>query len=231
MVEGSADLESVPDSAQSTVRREAHLATYSRQHIYEVLDAAFLAHVGIIAADGRPVVIPTLFGRQGDELFLHGSVASRLMRNLADGVDCSVEVTLVDGLVLARSAFLHSMNYRSVVIFGRAHRVEAAEQLEALKVISDHLLPGRWEESRQPSEVELRQTTVLSLRIDQASAKIRTGGPTEEEPEDITLPIWAGELPLQTKWAAAIPAENLLASVTESAAVRAALHRDGLGEV
>ena len=216
---------SPPDSAASTVRREAHLATYSRDSIYQVLDAGYLAHVGIIAADGRPTVIPTLFGREGEVLYLHGSVASRLVRTLADGLDCCVEVTLVDGLVLARSAFLHSMNYRSVVIFGRARRVEASEQLHALKVISDHLLPGRWEESRQPSETELRQTCVLALSIDEASAKIRTGGPTEEEPEDIALPIWAGELPIDTSWGAPVPASDLAGGIAESAAVQAGLRR------
>ena len=216
---------SPPDSAASTVRREAHLATYSRDSIYQVLDAGYLAHVGIIAADGRPTVIPTLFGRDGEVLYLHGSVASRLVRTLAGGVDCSVEVTLVDGLVLARSAFLHSMNYRSVVIFGRARRVEDSEQLHALKVISDHLLPGRWEESRQPSETELRQTCVLALSMEEASAKIRTGGPTEEEPEDIALPIWAGELPFETTWGSPIPAADLPEGVGESAAVQAGLRR------
>jgi nitroimidazol reductase NimA-like FMN-containing flavoprotein (pyridoxamine 5'-phosphate oxidase superfamily) len=214
-----------PDSAASTVRREAHLATYSRDSIYQVLDEGYLAHVGIIAADGRPTVIPTLFGREGEVLYLHGSVASRLVRTLAEGVDCSVEVTLVDGLVLARSAFLHSMNYRSVVIFGRARRVEATEQVHALKIISDHLLPGRWEETRQPSEAELRQTCVLALSIEEASAKIRTGGPTEEEPEDIALPIWAGELPLETTWGSPIPAADLAEGVGSSAAVQAGLRR------
>ena len=221
----TSDVASVPDSAASTVRREAHLATYSREQINQVLDATHLAHVGIIAADGRPTVIPTLFGREGDVLFLHGSVASRLVRTLADGLDCCVEVTLVDGLVLARSAFLHSMNYRSVVVFGRARTVEASEQLHGLKVISDHLLPGRWEEARQPSETELRQTCVLALSIDEASAKIRTGGPTEEELEDIALPIWAGEVPIHTSWGTPVPASDLPEGIAVSDAVRAALRR------
>lgn len=214
-----------PDSAASTIRREAHLATYSREQIYQVLDAAHLAHIGIVAADGRPTVIPTLFGREGDVLYLHGSVASRLVRTLTDGLDCCAEVTLVDGLVLARSAFLHSMNYRSVVVFGRARKVEASKQLHALQVISDHLLPGRWEESRQPSETELRQTCVLELSIDEASAKIRTGGPTEEEPEDIALPIWAGEVPIYTSWGTPVAATDLAEGIAGSEAVRAGLRR------
>lgn len=217
------DTPTPPNSPASTIRREAHRAAYDRDTVHEILDASTLAHVGLVASDGRPVVIPTLFGRHGDVLYLHGSVASRLVRTLAGGVDCSVEVTLVDGLVLARSAFLHSMNYRSVVVFGRARRVEGDEALLGLRTISDHLLPGRWDEARGPSELELRQTAVLALTIDEASAKVRTGGPSEEEPEDITLDIWAGVLPVDSGFGTPIPADDLAAGIPLSAAVAAAL--------
>ncbi|MHB1139268.1 MAG: pyridoxamine 5'-phosphate oxidase family protein [Microthrixaceae bacterium] len=212
-----------PDSPASTVRREAHRAAYDRETIHSVLDAATLAHVGFVADDGRPVVIPTLFGRDGDVLYLHGSVASRLVRTLATGVPCSVEVTLVDGLVLARSAFLHSMNYRSVVVFGTARRVEGDAALHGLRTISEHLLPGRWDEVRAPHPVELRQTAVLAVAIEEASAKIRTGGPSEEPDEDLALDVWAGELPVRTSWGEPVPAEDLRDGVADSAAVRRAL--------
>lgn len=213
------DVPAVPDSPSSTVRREAHRAAYDRETIHRVLDAASLAHVGLVAADGRPVVIPTLYGRDGDVLYLHGSVASRLVRTLATGVPCSVEVTLVDGLVLARSAFLHSMNYRSVVVLGTARRVEGDEALHGLRTISEHLLPGRWDEVRAPDRVELRQTAVLAVAIEEASAKIRSGGPSEEPDEDLLLDVWAGELPVVTSWGAPVPASDLREDVTPSAAL------------
>jgi nitroimidazol reductase NimA-like FMN-containing flavoprotein (pyridoxamine 5'-phosphate oxidase superfamily) len=205
------------------VRREAHRGVYDRAAIHSILDEGSLAHVGLIAADGRPVVIPTLYGRDGDMLYLHGSVASRLVRTLATGVPCSVEVTLVDGLVLARSAFLHSMNYRSVVVFGTARRVEGDEVLHGLRVISEHLLPGRWDEVRAPDPVELRQTAVLAVAMDEASAKVRVGGPSEEPDEDLVLDVWAGELPLVTRYGAPVSAEDLRDGVAASAAVQRAL--------
>ena len=206
------------------MRREAHRGIYDRETIHAILDEGSLAHVGLIAADGRPVVIPTLYGRDGDVLYLHGSVASRLVRTLATGVPCSVEVTLVDGLVLARSAFLHSMNYRSVVVFGTATRVEGDQLLHGLRVISEHLLPGRWDEVRAPDTIELRQTAVLAVAIEEASAKVRTGGPSEEPDEDLALDVWAGELPVVTRYGAPVPAEDLRDGVADSAAVRRALH-------
>jgi len=221
-MERSADAE--PASVATTVRREAHRGHYDRPTIDSILDAASLAHVGLVAADGRPVVIPTLFGRAGDEVYLHGSVASRMVRTLSEGVDCCVEVTLVDGLVLARSAFLHSMNYRSVVLLGRARRVEGDERLHGLRTISDHLLPGRWDEVRPPSELELRQTAVLALTIDEASAKIREGGPSAEPAEDVALDAWAGVVPHESVWGTPSPADDLRPGVTPSAAV-AALRR------
>lgn len=164
--------------------------------IHAVLDAAFLAHVGF-AVDGQPFVIPTLFGRAGDDkLYLHGSAASRMMRELEKGVRACVTVTLVDGLVLARSAFHHSMNYRSVVAFGMATKiVEPERKSEALQRISEHLIAGRWADVRIPNAQELKATTVLEFQIEEASAKVRTGGP-KDDAEDMDFPVWAGVLPL-----------------------------------
>jgi nitroimidazol reductase NimA-like FMN-containing flavoprotein (pyridoxamine 5'-phosphate oxidase superfamily) len=213
--------DAVPASVATTVRREAQRGHYDRPTIDAILDAASLAHVGLVAADGRPVVIPTLFGRDGDLLYLHGSVASRLVRTLAGGVDCCAEVTLVDGLVLARSAFLHSMNYRSVVVLGRARRVEGDEQLHGLRTISDHLVPGRWDEVRAPTQGELRQTAVLALALDEVSAKVREGGPSAEPAEDVASEAWAGVLPSATSWGAPQPAHDLRPGVAPSAAVEA----------
>ena len=152
-------------------------------------------HVGF-AIDGQPVVIPTGYARAGNKLLIHGSQASRMLRALKGGIDACVTVTLIDGLVLARSAFHHSMNYRSVVIFGRAALVEDREEkLAALYTLSEHMIPGRWKNVREPNETELQQTTVLSLPIDEASAKIRTGPPLDDE-EDYAMNVWAGVLPL-----------------------------------
>lgn len=166
--------------------------------IYGILDSAFLAHVGF-CVNGQPFVIPTNFGRESDTLFIHGSAASRMLRELATGVPACVTVTHVDGLVLARSAFHHSMNYRSVVAFGTARKIEDPERkLHALKVISDHLIQGRWDEVREPNEKEMKQTSVLEFAIEEASAKVRVGGPVDDE-EDYALPVWAGVLPLKLR--------------------------------
>ena len=170
--------------------------SHDRQIVDAILDAAFVAHVGFVV-DGQPFVIPTLFGRAGDKLYLHGSAASRMLRTLEAGVHVCLTVTLVDGLVLARSAFHHSMNYRSVVIFGTARKIDDPEQKnEALRVISEHLIAGRWEQVRPPSSQELKATAVLEVMIEEASAKTRTGGPVDDE-EDYALPVWAGVLPLK----------------------------------
>jgi nitroimidazol reductase NimA-like FMN-containing flavoprotein (pyridoxamine 5'-phosphate oxidase superfamily) len=176
--------------------------------IYEILDKAFLAHVGF-SVEGQPFVIPTLFGREGDKLYLHGSAASRMMRRLETGVPACVTVTLVDGLVLARSAFHHSMNYRSVVAFGTARQLcEAAAKTQALRVISDHVIAGRWSDVRGPAEKELQATRVLEFAIEEASAKVRTGPPADDE-EDYALPMWAGVLPLQLEAKAPVPDSRL----------------------
>lgn len=181
---------------------------YDKKTIYSILDEQFLCHVGFVH-EGYPVVIPTLFGREGNRIFLHGSSASRMVRNLESGLDICVTVTNVHSIVLARSAYHHSMNYGSVVLFGKAYLVdEEVEKLHALKVISDHLLPQRWEDVRAPNELEMKATKVLALEIDEASAKIRTGDPGDEE-EDYALDVWAGLLPLEKKWGKP-KADNLL---------------------
>ena len=160
-----------------------------------ILDAGFLAHVGF-CVDGQPFVIPTLYGRDGKKLYLHGSAASRMLGTLETGIPVCITVTLVDGLVLARSAFHHSMNYRSVVAFGTAHEIdEPTQKTRALRVISEHLIARRWDDVRSPSEKELKATAVLEFSIEEASAKIRTGPPVDDE-EDYNLPVWAGVLPL-----------------------------------
>jgi len=169
---------------------------FDRETVYGILDEGFICHVGF-APEGKPVVIPTGYARADDKLYIHGSQASRMLRTLSDGVDACVTVTLIDGLVLARSAFHHSMNYRSVVIFGRATLVEEREEkLAALLALSEHIVRGRWADVREPTEAELRQTTVLTLPLVEASAKVRTGPPLDDE-EDYALPIWAGVLPLR----------------------------------
>jgi nitroimidazol reductase NimA-like FMN-containing flavoprotein (pyridoxamine 5'-phosphate oxidase superfamily) len=187
-----------PRSDASQVRRLPQRAAYDEASIHAVLDASLIGHVGIVAGD-RPVVIPMLYGRDGSTVYLHGSVASRLLRSLAGGIDVCLTVTLVDGLVLARSAFHHSMNYRSVVAFGRATLATGDDKLHALRVISEHLAPGRWDEVRQPNDLELRQTSVLRMDILEASAKVREGGPVDDD-DDLALPMWAGVLPCALTW-------------------------------
>jgi nitroimidazol reductase NimA-like FMN-containing flavoprotein (pyridoxamine 5'-phosphate oxidase superfamily) len=182
-------------TSRSTLRRLPKRGSHEAAAIHAILDAGFLAHLGFVI-DGQPFVIPTLFGRDGDTLYLHGSSASRMLRTLEAGVAACVTVTLVDGLVLARSAFHHSMNYRSVVAFGTARKIEeASRKTEALRVISDHLIAGRWNDVREPTAQELKATAVLEFAIEEASAKVRTGPPVDDE-EDYALPTWAGVLPL-----------------------------------
>ena len=178
------------------MKRLSKRASYERKIIYQILDEAFICHVGFIS-DGQPVVIPTAYGRAEDVLYIHGSVASRMLRALADGIRVCVTVTLVDGLVLARSAFHHSMNYRSIVVFGKAYVVRGAmEKAKALRLFSEHVIPGRWAEVRQPNEGELKKTLVLRMPLMEASAKIRRGPPIDDE-ADYALPVWAGELPIR----------------------------------
>jgi nitroimidazol reductase NimA-like FMN-containing flavoprotein (pyridoxamine 5'-phosphate oxidase superfamily) len=185
-------------TARTRVVREANRADYDRETAYRILDEGFLCHVGFVA-DAQPFVIPTSYGRSGDKLYIHGSAASRMLRQLKESVPVCVTVTLLDGLVLARSIFNHSMNYRSVVILGKAALVEtAAEKLEALRLLSEHIIPGRWADSRQPNEQELKATSVLRLPIEEFSAKVRTG-PVIDDEEDYVFRTWAGVVPLEMK--------------------------------
>lgn len=195
-------------SERTKLKRLPVRGSHELETIYKILDAAFLAHVGF-CIDGQPFVIPTLFGREDDTLFLHGSAASRMLRELEKGVPACITVTHVDGLVLARSAFHHSMNYRSVVAFGTAHKVvDLDRKMHALKVVSDHLIKGRWDEVREPNEKEMKQTSVLEFAIEEASAKVRTGGPVDDE-EDYGSAVWAGVLPLSLKAQPAQPDPRL----------------------
>ncbi len=181
---------------RTQVRRLPDRGRYDSETIYRILDEGFLCHVGFVV-DGQPFVIPTGYARVGDAIYLHGSAASRMLRTLAGGVQVCVTVTLVDGLVLARSAFHHSMNYRSVVILGTAHAVEEpAEKVRALEAFTNHVVPGRWDAVRPVRDSEVKATAVLKLSLQEASAKIRIG-PPKDEPEDYELPIWAGVLPLK----------------------------------
>lgn len=189
----------MPDSFMPTERtrvvREPHRGAYDRETIYKILDEGFVCHVGFAAAE-QPFVIPTLYARVGDAIYFHGSAASRMLRGAASGVAVCVTVTLTDGFVLARSVFNHSMNYRSVVALGKATLVDApAEKLKALHAFTEKILPGRWEDARQPNEKELKATSILRLPLTEVSAKIRSG-PVQDDEEDYALPVWAGIVPL-----------------------------------
>jgi nitroimidazol reductase NimA-like FMN-containing flavoprotein (pyridoxamine 5'-phosphate oxidase superfamily) len=198
---------SAPASELSRVKRLPDRAAYDTASIHAVLDAAMVGHVGFVAS-GRPLVIPMIYGRDGDVVYLHGSVASRLQRTLANGIDVCLTVTLTDGLVLARSAFHHSMNYRSAVVLGRAALVRPEDKAHALRVISEHLVPDRWDEVRPPTPIELKQTSVLRLPIEEGSVKARTGDPVDDE-DDLSLPVWAGVLPCTTTWGEPVAASDL----------------------
>jgi nitroimidazol reductase NimA-like FMN-containing flavoprotein (pyridoxamine 5'-phosphate oxidase superfamily) len=176
--------------------READRAVYDRETVYRILDEGFLCHVGFVA-EGQPFVIPTSYGRKEGVLYIHGSAASRMLRNIKEGLPVCVTVTLLEGLVLARSIFNHSMNYRSVVVLGKATLVDDPdEKLAALRLLSEHIIPGRWADARQPNERELKATSVLRLSIEEFSAKVRQGPPIDDE-EDYSFPTWAGVVPLE----------------------------------
>jgi nitroimidazol reductase NimA-like FMN-containing flavoprotein (pyridoxamine 5'-phosphate oxidase superfamily) len=182
---------------RTRVVRESDRGVYDRDTVNRILDEGFLCHVGFVV-DGQPYVIPTSYGRDGDVLYIHGSAASRMLRNLDRAIPVCVTVTLLDGLVLARSVFNHSMNYRSVIILGTATLISNPEEkLAALLALSQHILPGRWDDSRQPNEKELKATSVLGIPIEEFSAKVRVGPPIDDEP-DYTFPTWAGVIPLDT---------------------------------
>ena len=188
--------ENTASSERTRIVREPHRAVYDRQAIYAILDEGFVCHVGF-ALDGQTYVIPTMYARVGDALYFHGSAASRMLRSLTAGLSVCVTVTLLDGLVLARSVFNHSMNYRSVVALGKAAPVEEpGEKLAALEAFTEKLLPGRWRDARRPNERELKATSILRLPLSEVSAKVRQGD-VEDDAEDYALPVWAGVVPLK----------------------------------
>jgi nitroimidazol reductase NimA-like FMN-containing flavoprotein (pyridoxamine 5'-phosphate oxidase superfamily) len=189
--------------------READRAVYDREAAYRILDEGFLCHVGFVV-DGQPFVIPTSYGRTDDSLYIHGSAASRMLRQMKESLPVCVTVTLLDGLVLARSIFNHSMNYRSVVVLGKATPVDDPdEKIEALRLFSEHIVPGRWADARQPNERELRATSVLRVPIEEFSAKVRQG-PAVDDEEDYSFPTWAGVVPLEMVAGAPIDDARLL---------------------
>ena len=185
-----------PPTDYTRIRRLPKRGSYDRETIYAILDEALICHVGFVD-QGRPFVIPINFARLGDSIVLHGALDSRLLKHVAAGNEVCLEVALVDGLVLARSVFHHSVNYRSVVLFGHGRLVDdSQEKIAALQAITDHLIPGRWQEARLPNSKELNATLVVAIDIEDASAKLRSGGPVDDE-ADYDLPVWAGVLPLQ----------------------------------
>lgn len=203
----NSQLSNVSPTPRTRVVREPQRAVYDRDVVNAILDEAFLCHVGFVV-ESQPYVIPTSYGRDGDTLYIHGSAAGRMLRNLDKGVPVCVTVTLLDGLVLARSVFNHSMNYRSVVILGTATLVsDPAEKLAALRTLSEHIIPQRWDDARQPNETELKATSVLRLPVNEFSAKVRVGPPIDDE-EDYAFPTWAGVIPLETKVGEAIRDER-----------------------
>ena len=196
-------------TTRTRVVREPDRAVYEREDIYRILDEGFLCHVGF-SVDGQPFVIPTSYGRKDANLYIHGSAASRMLRQMKDGVPVCVTVTLLDGLVLARSIFNHSMNYRSVVVLGKAMLVDDPEEkLEALRILSEHIIPGRWDDVRQPNDRELKATSVLRLPIEEFSAKVRQG-PAIDDEEDYSFPTWAGVVPIETTVGDPIPDSRLV---------------------
>src|SRR5215470_7393608 len=204
--------EATSPTERTRVVREPHRGAYDRETIYKILDEGFVCHVGF-AVEGQPFVIPTLYARIGDAVYFHGSAASRMLRGAATGVPVCITVTLTDGLVLARSVFNHSINYRSVVALGKAELVnDPAEKLRALHAFTNTIVPRRWEDARQPNEKELKATSILKLPLTEVSAKIRSG-PVMDDEEDYVLPIWAGIVPLQLEAEAPIRDERCDAAI------------------
>ena len=205
--------ETLQASNRSKVQRRPRLGYHERTIVNQILDEALVVHVGFLV-DNQPFVIPMGYGRDGDRLYIHGSTASRMLQTLEKGVDVCVTATLLDGIVIARSLFHHEMNYRSVVLFGRATLVEGEdEKIHALKVLSEQIIPGRWEQARKPTIQEVKGTTVLAFPIEEGSAKIRSGEP-HDNAEDYALPIWAGQLPLKLTAGVPIPDLKLSPDIT-----------------
>jgi uncharacterized protein len=199
---------SYPPNARTQVTRLPKRGVYDQAQVHAILDEGFFCHVGF-AVEQQPYVIPTGYVRAGEKLYIHGSAASRMLRQLDKGLQVCVTVTLVDGLVLARSAFHHSVNYRSVVVLGTAHLVlDREEKIDALRRFTNHIVPGRWDEARQPTDQELKATSVLVLPLEEVSAKVRTGPPIDDE-EDYEIPIWAGVVPVHMRAGEPIPDERI----------------------
>jgi uncharacterized protein len=211
--------ETIPPTERTRVVRESHRGAYDRETIYKILDEAFVCHIGF-SVDGQPYAIPTMFARIDDALYFHGSAASRMLRNVSDGISVCVAVTLIDGFVLARSVFNHSMNYRSVVALGKAVLIDAPEEkLEALRAFTGKIISGRWNDARQPNEKELKATSILRLPLTEVSAKIRSGS-VEDDGPDYALPIWAGVIPLRLMPGAPIRDERCDPSIPTPAYAR-----------
>jgi nitroimidazol reductase NimA-like FMN-containing flavoprotein (pyridoxamine 5'-phosphate oxidase superfamily) len=205
-------METYSPTSRTKIGRLPKRAAYDKAQVHAILDEGFLCHVGFVV-DGQPYVIPTGYVRVDEQIYLHGSSASRMLRTLDRGIEVCVTVTLVDGFVLARSVFHHSMNYRSVVIFGTARLVtERDEKIEALRSFTNHIVPGRWDEARHPSEQELKSTSVLALPLKEVSAKLRSGPPIDDE-EDYGLPVWAGVVPIRLESAAPVPDSRILPEI------------------
>jgi nitroimidazol reductase NimA-like FMN-containing flavoprotein (pyridoxamine 5'-phosphate oxidase superfamily) len=203
-----------PVSARTRVRRRAGRGQYAREQIEQILDAGLVGHIAFVA-EGHPYAIPMLYVRLNDHLYLHGSPLSRLLKRAVSGTEVCFTVTLLDGLVLARSAFHHSLNYRSVVVLGEARAVrDRGEKLAAFEALVEHVMPGRTLDARGPSPQELKATEVVALRLDEASAKVRTGPPVDA-PEDYALAVWAGEVPLQLTPGVPIPDERCTAALPD----------------
>jgi len=201
----------------NTVKRLPKRGFYDKETLFGILDQHFVCHLSW-EVDGQPFLIPTAFGRKEETIYVHGSSKSRMLSALTDGRPLCLVVTHIDGLVMARSAFHHSMNYRSAIIYGHAREIDGDEKMEALRIVSDQILPGRWDEVRLPTELELKATTVLAIEIDSASAKIRTGPPADDA-EDYDLPVWAGILPAYLTFGDPIVDPAMKLQVSESPSI------------
>ena len=210
-------MENFPKTERNTVKRVPKRGHYDKATVYEILDAGFIAHVGF-SIDGQPFVIPTAYGRNGDQIYLHGATTSRMIQHLQGGPPVCITVTFIDGIVLARSVFHHSVNYRSAVVFGTARLAAEEEKMDALEIVTEHIHPGRWAEARVPNAIELKATSVLVVDIEQGSAKIRTGPPSDDK-EDYELPIWAGVIPMQTVYGSPVADPQLTAGIPMSPSV------------
>jgi len=214
-----------PPSARTKVRRRADRGRYDRETVRAILDEGLICHLGFVV-DGTPFVIPTMYARDGDVVYVHGSPASRMLRTAAGPTDVCLTVTLLDGLVLARAVFDHSMNYRSVVVIGRTELVtDPAEKMAASRALTEHVCRGRWADARHPNDKELNATTILRLSLAEASAKVRAGGPKDED-ADMDLPVWAGVVPLRSSALAPVPDDQLAGGVS-TPAYAAAYSRPG----